>query len=188
MSEENIQFKGVEHRVLEGKKGIREAYDRMSITYDHSEHLRPTRRMEQAEERAIGRWLLRLSGPVLDVGCGTGRYAIKVAGMDLEVLALDASSKMLEKAMQKAQRHSAVEKFGPVVGDGEHLPFRDQSFSSLICTLTLDHFQDCELSAREFARVLRKDGLCILTGLNSYTLNDFKRKHKLPWDKLPFST
>jgi ubiquinone/menaquinone biosynthesis C-methylase UbiE len=187
MSEENFPFKGVEHRVLEGKKGVREAYDCMSITYDHSEYLRWTRRMEQAEESAIRRWLLKLPGPVLDVGCGTGRYAVRVAGMDSEVLALDASSKMLEKAMEKAQRHNAVEKIGPVVGDGEHLPFRGQSFNGLICTLALDHFQDCELSAREFARVLRKDGLCILTGLNSYTLNEFKRRHKLPCDKVPFS-
>jgi ubiquinone/menaquinone biosynthesis C-methylase UbiE len=188
MSEEVIPFKGIEHRVLVGKKGVREAYDCMSITYDHSEYLRWTRRMEQAEERAIGRWLLKLPGPVLDVGCGTGRYAVRVAGMDSKVLALDASSKMLEKAMEKAQRHNAVEKVSPVVGDGEHLPFRAQSFNGLICTLTLDHFQDCELSAREFARVLREHGLCILTGLNSYTLNDFKKRNRLPTDKVPFTS
>jgi len=188
MSEENFPFRGVEHTVLQGKKGVRQAYDCMSITYDYSEYLHRTRGMEEAEGRAIRRWFSKLLGPVLDVGCGTGRYAVRVAKMGSEVVALDASSRMLEKAIEKARRHNAVEKISPVVGDGEHLPFRAQSFNGMICTLTLDHFPHCELSAREFARVLRKDALCILTCLNSYTLNDFKRRHKLPYDKVPFRT
>lgn len=186
MSEETFSFKSVEHRVLEGKKGVIQAYDSMSSSYDHSEFLYWTRRMEEGEERTIRRWLSNLSAPVLDVGCGTGRYSTTIAESGSEVIALDASSKMLGRAVEKAAKRNVSQMIDFVLADAEHLPFRDGSFGGLICTLTLNHFQDCESAAREFGGVLKKDGSCILTTFNSYTLNDFKRRHNLPPDKVPF--
>lgn len=188
MSEEAFWFKGAKYRILEGKEGVREAYNKMADNYDHSERLYWTRRMEEGEERIIKKWIKHLSTPILDVGCGTGRYTIKVAEKESEVVASDIGLKMLKKTMRKAKKYNASKRINPILTDGEHLPFKDKSFNSLICTLTFDHFEHCESAAQEFSRVLEKDGLCILSTFNSYTLSDFKRRHNLPPNKVPFST
>ena len=188
MSEEAFWFKGAKYRILEGKEGVREAYNRMADNYDYSERLYWTRRMEEGEERTIKKWIKHLSNPILDVGCGTGRYTIKVAEKESEVVASDIGLKMLKKTMRKAKKCNASTRINPILTDGEHLPFKDKSFNSLICTLTFDHFEHCESAAQEFSRVLEKDGLCILSTFNSHTLSDFKKRHNLPADKVPFST
>jgi ubiquinone/menaquinone biosynthesis C-methylase UbiE len=188
MSEKVFWFEGMEYRILEGKKGVKEAYDEMADEYDRSEYLCWTRRMEEGEERAIKIWFGNMSTPILDVGCGTGRYAVRAARGGREVVALDISLKMLRAMVRKAREHDISERLNPVLADGEHLPFRDSVFKGLICTLTFDHFTDCESAAREFSRVLRCGGLCALSTFNSYTLNDFKRRYHMPPDKMPFRT
>jgi ubiquinone/menaquinone biosynthesis C-methylase UbiE len=187
MSEEAFWFKGAKYRVLKGKEGVRKAYNRMAYNYDYSKRLYWTRRMEEGEERIIKKWLKHLSTPILDVGCGTGRYTIKLAEKGSEVMASDIGLKMLKRMMRK-ERNATPKRVNPILADGEHLPFKDKSFNSLICTLTFDHFEHCESAAQEFSRVVEKEGLCILSTFNSYTLSDFKKRHNLPPNKIPFST
>ena len=45
---------------------------------------------------------LRSRGPVLEIGCGTGRIAIPTAAAGVDVVDIDLSPEMLEKAGQKA--------------------------------------------------------------------------------------
>jgi ubiquinone/menaquinone biosynthesis C-methylase UbiE len=188
MGEEAFWFNGAKYKILEGKEGVREAYDRMAHEYDRSERLYWTRRMEEGEERIIRKWIKDISSPILDVGCGTGRYATEIAKKGLEVVASDMGLQMLKKTMRKAKKRDVFRRINLVLADGEHLPFKEKTFNGLICTLTFDHFEDCESAAQEFSRVLEKDSLCILSTFNSYTLSDFKRRYNLPADKVPFST
>lgn len=89
------------YRVLEGKMGVREVYDCMAGVYDFSKYLYWTRKMEEAEERVVGKWVDGFSGVCLDVSCGTGRYSLRIAENGVEVLALDLSSKMLKRLKAK---------------------------------------------------------------------------------------
>ena len=43
-------------------------------------------------------------GPVLDLGCGTGRVAIPIAQAGVQVVGLDSSAEMLKLARAKARR------------------------------------------------------------------------------------
>lgn len=52
----------------------------------------------------------RSGGPVLELGCGTGRVAIPVAQAGIEVVGLDSSAKMLQVARRKARA------LGPISG------------------------------------------------------------------------
>jgi len=178
----------VEQRVLEGKVGVKQVYDEMADLYDYSEYFYWTRRMEEGEERAIRKWIGRSAGPVIDVGCGTGRYVVEKAIKGSEIVALDISRGMLIKTMEKAKKYNCYHNVYSVLADGEHLPFRDKSFNGLICTLTFDHFEKCESAAYEFSRVLKDRGLCVLTTFNPYTINDWKRRAKIPLDKIRFQT
>lgn len=180
-------FGKVKYRVLEGKEGVREAYDCMAGAYDYSRYLYWTRKMEEAEERVVKKWVDGFSGVCLDVGCGTGRYALKIAGEGVEVVALDLSLKMLKRLKLKAKKSAVYERVNVVVADGERLPFREDVFDGLVCALALDHFVDCDGAAGEFSRVLKGDGLCVVSVFNGYMLGDFQRRYGFG-DKVPFRT
>lgn len=179
---------GRRHRVLEGKNGVQDVYDEMADRYDTSKRLHWTRRIEEGEWRVIGRWLGDLRTPVLEVGCGTGRYAGKIAESNRTVIALDISLRMLRKAKDRLGKDIGAGRIHAVQGDGENIPLRNDSVSGLICTLTFDHFEDCELGASEFSRVLKPGGLCILSTFNSRTLSDVQGRLGLPSDKISFET
>ncbi|MCY3542719.1 MAG: class I SAM-dependent methyltransferase [Chloroflexi bacterium] len=46
---------------------------------------------------------VRSGGPVLELGCGTGRIAIPIAQSGIDIVAVDSSSAMLEHARSKAE-------------------------------------------------------------------------------------
>jgi len=57
----------------------------------------------------------------------------------------------------------------------------------LVCALAFDHFEDCERGAGEFSRVLKGDGLCVVSVFNGNTLGDFQKAYGFG-DKVPFKT
>jgi SAM-dependent methyltransferase len=61
----------------------------------------------------------RIAGPILELGCGTGRVAIPLAEAGHEVWALDLSDEMLAQLRSKVQRapHSVAAKINPVHGN-----------------------------------------------------------------------
>ncbi len=188
MSEEDrFWFGKVKYRILEGKRGVKEAYDCMASVYDHSEYLYWTRKMEEAEERIAKKWVEAFSGICLDVGCGTGRYSLKVAKKCVGTVALDLSLKMLKRLKLKAKEDEAYEQLSVVLADGERLPFRDNVFDGLVCALAFDHFLDNEEAAREFSRVLKFEGLCLISAFNSRMLESFQTRYGFQ-DKVPFRT
>jgi len=165
--EDRFWFGKVWYRVLEGKDGVREAYDCMAGVYDFSEYLYWTRKMEEAEERVIGKWVDGFFAVCLDVGCGTGRYSLRIARVGVEVVALDLSLKRLRL---KAKKSGVYDRVNVVVADGERLPLRENAFDCLVCALAFDHFEDCEGAAGEFSRILKNNGLCVLSVFNGCTL------------------
>ncbi len=178
----------MEYRILEGKSGVRKIYDEMSSRYDFSKYLLWTRKFEKGEYRIVKKWIGRLKSPILDLGCGTGRYTIILVKKGYEVVALDMSQGMISVAREKIRKISCEDKVHFIIGDGEKLPFRNESFGSVICTLTFDHFLNSERAAHEISRVLRISGICIISTFNPHTLNDFRIRHNIPLDKIVFET
>lgn len=187
MSKEKCRFGKAMYRVLEGKEGIREAYDCMADSYDYSRYLYWTRKLERAEQRVIQKWIGRFSSICLDVGCGTGRYSLKIAEKGVEVVTSDFSLRMLKRLKIKAKSNGVFRRISLVLGDAEHLPFKEGVFNSLICAFAFDHFENPEGAAMEFSRVLKDDSLCVISSFNSYTLGDFQRRHELG-NRAPFKT
>ena len=185
--EDRFWFGKVRYRVLEGKEGVREAYDCMAGVYDFSEYLYWTRKMEEAEERVIRKWVDGFSGVCLDVGCGTGRYSLRIVRAGVEVVALDLSSKMLKRLKLKVEKIGISDEVNVVLADGEHLPFTENAFDCLVCALAFDHFEDCDGAAGEFSRVLKGDSLCVVSVFNGCTLGDFQRRYSFG-NKVPFKT
>jgi len=122
MTEEESWFGKVKYRILEGKKGVREAYDCMANSYDYSKYLYWTRKLEHAEERVVRKWIDDFSGPCLDVGCGTGRYSLKIAEKDVEVVTSDFSLPMLKRLRLKAKGSGIYHRIHVVLADASIYP------------------------------------------------------------------
>lgn len=114
--------------------------------------------------RGVRGWIARQVSkrdllPVLDVCCGTGAQARRIAGAEgRTVVGLDLDLKILEYARS---RHS---KIPYVCADALSLPFRDRSFKSVIITFAL-HDKKPEARTRiieEAVRVLAPSGRLIL--------------------------
>src|SRR5258708_17507001 len=76
----------------------REGYDRWAETYDTDGNP-----LIALEERHIGSLVGEVDGLIVaDVGCGTGRHAVRLAAGGAQVVALDFSPRMLEIARTKA--------------------------------------------------------------------------------------
>ena len=67
-------------------------------------------------------------GPILELGCGTGRVALPVARAGATVVGIDRSAPMLDRARKRVKRARLQSQVQLVRGDIRHLPFPDQSF------------------------------------------------------------
>lgn len=103
---------------------------------------------------------------ILDVGCGTGMLAAKLlsSSPDNFVVGVDLSSGMIEQAQQACKPFGSRTRF--VVGDSEHLPFPSGSFDAVTCSHSFHHYPNQEAVVREFARVLRPNGVLLLADAN----------------------
>jgi malonyl-CoA O-methyltransferase len=113
------------------------------------------------EEPHVDRLLGDVSGlTVLDVGCGTGRHAIRLAGAGAMVEALDFSAGMLRQARQK----SGAAGISFHVHDlSEPLPFPAERFDRVVCGLVVDHIANLESLFGEMLRVCRPSGCVVVS-------------------------
>jgi ubiquinone/menaquinone biosynthesis C-methylase UbiE len=97
---------------------------------------------------------------VLDVGCGAGYLLGKAAGRASLAVGVDLDQDRL-RAARDGLLHEERPSRGLIefaVADGQRLPFGDASFDRIICTETLEHVSDAQLTLCELARVLRPGG------------------------------
>jgi SAM-dependent methyltransferase len=131
--------------------GTREGYDLWSEVYDKDGN--PLVLLEEPE---VDRVLGEVAGlRVLDLGCGTGRHAVRLAARGASVTACDFSEGMLKRARGKP----GADLVNWVVHDLQRpLPFADGAFDIVLSALVLDHVRDVEAFFREAARVCRRGG------------------------------
>jgi ubiquinone/menaquinone biosynthesis C-methylase UbiE len=88
-------------------------------------------------------------GRVLEVGCGNGAVAARLAGAGHPVVAVDVT---LGSAAATRDRASC-----PVALAGlPDLPFSDRAFDTVVCSHTLEHIPDLWRAAAELRRVARR--------------------------------
>jgi len=68
---------------------------------------------------------LNCRGPLLELGCGTGRISIPLARAGVPVVGIDRSEPMLARARQRARRAKLERRVRLVRGDIRFLPFAD---------------------------------------------------------------
>lgn len=97
---------------------------------------------------------------VLDVACGTGIVACRIAGTGAKVTGLDLDAARLEVA-----RRRAAEEGVPVTwreGSAEALPFRAPAFELVTCQQGLQFMTDRARALKEMRRVLLPGGRAVI--------------------------
>ncbi len=117
--------------------------------------------------------LVELLGPIagktlLDVGCGDGALAVRLAQQHVVVTGLDPDPKMLAAARQRAVTANVPLRL--VEGKVEALPFPDTAFDCVFAVATLCCVADAERAIAEMVRVLRPGGLLIIGELGKHSL------------------
>jgi SAM-dependent methyltransferase len=99
------------------------------------------------------------AGDGLDVGCGTGVLAERLARQGLTMTGVDPSAGMLDVLREKRPSVRAVQ------GSGTDLPFADDSFDLVMCVAVLHHVADAAAvreTLGEMVRVARPLGRVVV--------------------------
>jgi ubiquinone/menaquinone biosynthesis C-methylase UbiE len=97
---------------------------------------------------------------VLEVGCGVGRFTVRLANRGAQVYGIDTSPEAIRIMQKKAIPDARFE-----VMDARSLKFQDETFEWVFSITVLMHItevQELFRAVKEILRVLRRDGKAIL--------------------------
>lgn len=101
---------------------------------------------------------------ILDYGCGDGSYSfIFHQNGAKEVQGLDISPEMINIADDRLKKYKENSNIKFIVGDGNNLPYNDNSFDTVIANFVLVHFDDLQKPLKEIFRVLKEGGYFVAT-------------------------
>ena len=138
---------------------IRAVYERFARVYDRSQWINEALLLRRLRRHLLSRTRCRGPCQVLEVGIGTGAN-LPFYPPTAVVHGIDLSQPMLERALARA--HRLGRQLHVETMNAEHLPFPDQSFDTVVSTLTLCTTPDPLRLLREMARVCRPDGRVLL--------------------------
>jgi phosphatidylethanolamine/phosphatidyl-N-methylethanolamine N-methyltransferase len=141
-------------RIDEG--AVLDAYRRWAPIYDYT-----FGRIAREGRRHAVELINEGDGRVLEVGVGTG-LSLPDYDNDLEIVGIDLSPDMLEKARERV----ASEELGHVTGlhemDAADLKFPDAAFDTVVAMYVMTVVPEPEIVMRELARVTRPGGQVLL--------------------------
>lgn len=145
---------------------LQRSFERPGVARTYERYVRPAiqmaiarRRFDRDSEYLLYRSVVGTpSGPVLDLGCGTGLFARRLArepGMP-PVIGMDVSKPMIEEAI--AQSREAGVMVDLLLAEAPWLPFQDHSLGAVLQTGALHLIDDVSRLFLEVGRVLRPGG------------------------------
>lgn len=121
--------------------------------------------VDQVEtEAALELFSPRSGMTLLDAGCGTGNFSLKLARQGCHVLGVDISPDMLSIARHKAEQEQLSIEFLEM--DLYDLHFADHSFDGVFTMAAWEFIKDEERAFAEMYRVLKPGGKLLLGTIN----------------------
>jgi ubiquinone/menaquinone biosynthesis C-methylase UbiE len=140
---------------------IQQSYTEWSTSYDQDRNL--TRDLDEIVTKDTLANLHCCS--VLEIGCGTGKNTTLLSRVGEQVVALDFSEGMLDRARRKL----ALDNVTFAVADiTQPWPCGDQSIELISCNLVLEHVSDLSFIFAQAVRVLRQPGVFFVSELHPF--------------------
>ncbi len=123
---------------------------------------------ERVKKRML-EWVQPAAGhTILDVGCGAGyflyliREKYQASGFEPTLVGLDISENQLSYMLLRMKKEGITDAVA-IHGNGEYLPFEDESFDLVTCSEVLEHIRTPQRALAEIHRVLKPTGLALLS-------------------------
>lgn len=112
---------------------------------------------------------------VLDIGCGTGQLLSSLGRQypHSRLYGLDLAYNMIRCAAARLGPDTTL-----VIGDAEHLPFRDGSFDLVVSTSTLQWIENMDAFFRQCHRVVLPDGLLCIAFFGGRTMRELQECYR----------
>ncbi|MFI2200291.1 SAM-dependent methyltransferase [Streptomyces sp. NPDC020192] len=125
-----------------------------------------TEATDQLTDLVAGRLALQPGQRLLDVGCGNGVPALRIAqAHGVHVTGITVSSQQVARAAELAEKSAARDEVGFLFADAMKLPFEDGSFDGAFAIESLLHMPDQTVALAELRRVVRPGGRLVITDL-----------------------
>ena len=157
------------------KEQVAEMFDNISKRYDFLNHLLSLGIDKGWRRKVVGLVKSANAKLVLDVATGTADLAIALSkGIPAaSVKGADISAGMLEIGRQKVEK-GGYNKVELVLGDGENLPFADDTFDAVTVAFGVRNFEDLEKGLIDIKRVLKPGGQLVVLEFSQPEKGAFK--------------
>ncbi len=150
---------------------MEERFNQIANQYDQWFETEQGRVVKELELKALLEALGDLVGKtLLEVGIGTGLFAMELRKLDATVYGIDPAEKMLEIARSRG--------FEVKFGYGEQIPYPDNCFDITLAMTSLENSKSPEKFLQEMVRVTKPNGKVVVAVLNLLSLYGITRKIK----------
>ncbi|WP_130806427.1 class I SAM-dependent methyltransferase [Senegalia massiliensis] len=125
---------------------------------------------------------------VLDIGCGTGNFSIRLKELGCEVIGIDISDEMLNIARKKAKEKNLDIEFLNM--DIYNLEFDNESFDAAFSMAAFEFIKDTKKAMDEIFRVVKPNGQILVGTINKdstwgrlYLSEDFQKNSVFKYAK-----
>jgi ubiquinone/menaquinone biosynthesis C-methylase UbiE len=135
----------------------------------------PIQKFHHEMENKIIKNYLNEKNKIAVIGCGGGREFSYMSGLDADITGFDFSKKMLKESEAYINKLKKSEKIGNVKlvrGNASALPFKNNYFDMIICLGAINYFLDYEKSISEMSRVLKHDGIIVVSAINKFQFSE----------------
>jgi SAM-dependent methyltransferase len=146
--------------------GMSPFFDDIADIYDKTRSL-PNDTMKQVMRVLVDQLKDRIQ--VLEIGVGTGRFAEPLQKEGIDLMGIDISEVMLNKAVKKGLDNL-------IFGDCCTLPFKDSSIDTVLSVHVLHLLPDYESALNEIARVAKRELLSILYKKSGFIISEEYRQ------------
>jgi ubiquinone/menaquinone biosynthesis C-methylase UbiE len=97
---------------------------------------------------------------IISIGSGWGGFVVAANKMGAKAFGIEPDIEKIEISKLRALAQDVENSF--CVGEGEHLPFKDNTFDVVECFTVLEHVKKPEIVIDEMIRVLKLGGFCYI--------------------------